>query len=367
MAPEIEPRVRHRLRGAVVWLGVAIWVLAPLGGLVLLDGLDGRASFAAPVPVSAPVEAHDQPVARTVDLGLRWVDGVTAPAPDWSGTVQEVHTGPGEQVASGSPVATIDGVTRLAWASTGAFARPLGAGDRGPDAEWLNGLLAELGHPHATGDRVTARTVRGVGGLARDLGIRGEVTVFDPTWLVYLPVSPMVVAEVGLTAGHPAPPAGEPVLTATADLERAVLAERGTYAGSSLDTTGMDLSASLRALPGEQLLVAGTPFPLDADGGAVAPEALSELAGKLAADSTGVTAQLVRDPGDEEYVVPSAALVTGASGETCVTVAAPVANTGRTVPVHVVASTDGRTVITGDVRPGDHVLVSGRRDAPACP
>jgi hypothetical protein len=355
------------VRGVLAWSGVLLWVLAPVAGLVLLGGLEGRASFVVPERVAVPVRPHDQAVGRTADLGLQWSDGVEVPAPGWTGVVQQVAFAAGEEVASGTTLATVDGVDRFAWATPGAFFRELRRGDRGPDAVWLNDLLAERGHAHTAGDRVTARTVRGIDALGRSLGAAAPEGVFDPTWVVFLPRSPLEVVEVGLVVGHPAPAAGEAVLTSADVLERAVLAPRGTYAGS--EATGVAMVASLTAADGERLVVAGSDFPLDATRSEVSAEALSDLGTKLATGAAGVSVQLVREPGVEELVVPSAALFSGASGGQCVRVAGAGAteDQGPVVAVQVVGSQDGNTVITGALDPAVRVLVPGVEGPTPCP
>lgn len=352
-------------RRLLIWLGLTLWVLAPVAGVVLLGALDGRASFVVTEPVSAPVRAHDQPVTRVVDLGLQWTDGVAVPAPDWSGVVQQVAVSEGEEITSGAPVGTVDGITRLAWAAPGAFARPLAAGDRGEDVAWLNDLLAQRELWHTPGDLVTARTVRGIDALGRGLGVARPDGVFDPTWIVYLPRSPLVVAQVGLVVGHPAPSAGEPVLTAADVLARAVLATRGTYA--SAQSTEAEVSPALAAATGERLLVAGSSFPLDAERREVAPEALADLGAKLVPGAAGVIAQLVREPGEDELEVPSAAVFAGTSGGLCVRVRVPGEAGGRVVPVQAVGSEDGTTVVSGELAVTDMVVVPGAPGGDRCP
>jgi len=106
-------------------LGALIWTATPVAGLVWIASQNRNAAFVAVDPAWVPVAAATDEISRTVDLGLAWRKPDELIAPAWTGTVQQVFVTAGAVVSSGTPVARIDGVDRLAWGSPGVFYRPL--------------------------------------------------------------------------------------------------------------------------------------------------------------------------------------------------------------------------------------------------
>ncbi|MFC4243880.1 hypothetical protein ACFOYW_10875 [Gryllotalpicola reticulitermitis] len=145
----------------VAILAALIWVIPPPP-----SGFEAAAR-----PVGTPVQtATDSGLVGAVGV-VTWRNGPTLFAPEWSGLVTEVRTHSGATVTTGSPVAVVDGVVRVAVATTTAFYRALSVGDNGADVTMLRQALDALGiGSYGQRSVFDSRLETGVGRLCRQLG-----------------------------------------------------------------------------------------------------------------------------------------------------------------------------------------------------
>lgn len=354
-----------RARTVVAMFGGLLWVAVPLVGLGWLSSQDRTATLADTRTVFVEVKANDTPTISDVDLALSWSAPAPVLAPNWAGVVQTVPVAVGEKVTSGSVVAVIDGVSRIAWSPPGAFYRGLGLSDRGPDVAWLKSLIGTFaGVKQTSGDTCNRVCVVGVQALAKKLGVQdaSQVARFDPSWVVFLPGNGGVVATVEVTPGAPAPSAGTKILSFSTQLTAARFVARGALdavaqsAGSgtkpdAAQVNAIVASALIRASKDQVLEYAGVGLSVDGSRDAVDAAGLAALGHGVAASTVKVAATLVRRPVGDEFVVPAAAIRAETSGVMCVAVG------GSRVTVHVVSPGGGRTVVTGNLKSGDQVAV----------
>lgn len=326
-------------------VGTSLWILAPVAVVVLLSMRASSLELAPAVPVWVPVEVNAGQVSEPVDVALDWVAVSPVVAPAWNGVVQLVGVRKGAALASGDVVAVVDGVSRIAWASTQPFYRGLGSDDSGTDAAALNLLLAARGLAHDEGDTVSWNSVSGIAELAGQLGVRDadEVDTFDPAWIVFLPTDGATVSTVDLVPGAPAPAAGTTIAELDDRLSAAHLTQVAPHESSPDEDAPVVHGPPLVANPEQQLTVAAETIALQDDRQTVAVGALPALLPLASSGAESVRGQLSRPAAAQEWVVPAAAIVAGGEGRTCV-VTGP---RPKGVEVHVVGSEPGRAIVTG--------------------
>ncbi|WP_425955269.1 peptidoglycan-binding domain-containing protein [Xylanimonas sp. McL0601] len=285
----------------VVLLGLVVWVLPrPDSALGSEVG-----------PVGYPVQALEYRAGAAATAALTWSDGVAVRAPSWSGLVVSVEVGAGDVLVTGTPVAVVDTVTRIAVATPTPFSRVLAVGDRGGDVVMLRTALRALGFADVgEGNVFDGRLRAGVRALCGRLGCSPTTSVFDPSWVVFLPQETVTVGSVSIDVGTPAPGTGDVILTAAATLASARVAtdpDAGTQAPSS--GQGYVFSYAALDLP----LDADFTIPPGADGSGLAGLAASLTPGTASVDGAIQLADPV-----QVTSVPATSLVTGASGRVCV-------------------------------------------------
>lgn len=314
------------------WLFAACVALVPLAFLAgLLVAEDRLAGVTVdPEPVVVPADTVRLTDESSALLTLRWEPTSPLLAPGWTGLVTDVHMEPGDQLATGDPVVSVDGVVRVAAASEQPLHRRLALGDSGPDVVVLHGLLIELGHlaePPASPENYSAATSAAVRALEGALGVPHPSGVFDPAWLVWLPAEPWPVVGVAIEAGRPAPQAGEAVATSPETLVGASL--------TTAEAAPIDLDPEAAWVVG----VGGEALPVDPASSALDGDALGVLAGLIPAGTETATGQVRRRDPREVVVVPSSAVVTGEDGRLCVWV--PGESALAAVEVEIVGSRAG--------------------------
>lgn len=361
-----------RLRWSVFWLGLALWVVLPVGLFLMVAREGGQTRITEPAQTWVPVEQTTSEVARNVGVLMKWESPGVMVAPEWNGIVQRVSTGPGEPLASGNTVATIGGIDRLAIHTPVPFSRQLTQGDTGGEVQQLNQMLADRGLPHSDGESYTAETATGVARFAASLGVPAqERTSFNPAWVVYLPAASTVLDSVELTVAAPAPAAGTVIGTPRAQLvaaeistpEAAEAVEREATTEDQGQVNSSSTSSSVRgepveAAPGERLLVGSTELAIGRPRHTVADEALDALQAQVVPGSPSTTGRLMRPAGLDEFVVPAAAIFAGDGGRLCVLASPAGDDDAAAVPVSTVGSEDGRTVVTGDLSRDQQVLLA---------
>lgn len=299
--------------GRLVWWVVAIVVtavpLAFLAGLVVAeDRLEGVTVDAAPVlATAADLVVTDE---RRTNVELSWERGAPLRAPGWSGIVTEVMIEPGQELVTGDVVASVDGVDRIVAVTSMPLFRPLSVGVIGTDVEVLHELLVELGLLSAVptvANRYTAVTRTAVIALERQLGIARPSGVFDPSWVVGLPLEPWPVSEASLEVGLPVPGLGEPIGWGPAVLTRADL----TTAGG----TPLELDEDTEWV----VEIDGVIVPLDPALNAIVDnDDLATITPRLTANAERGAGLVRRRVAREVVQVPSTAVVADPSGGLCV-------------------------------------------------
>jgi multidrug efflux pump subunit AcrA (membrane-fusion protein) len=349
-------------RAALAFWGLLVLAfVVPVAGLVvLLTAVPDRVeSLSPPVePAVVPVNLVEVDGAQPVTAELTWAEGAVVSAPAWSGLVTAVLVAPGDEVSTGTVLARVDGVDRVAVASRSPFHRALAAGDRGPDVAMLRSALADLGHPagasaggSAGEDYFDGQLAAAVRRLEADLAHTGPDAasgVFRPEWFGWLPVRTLTAHEVTLRAGRPAPAAGEPVLAGSPSL--ATLAV-------TLDETVRVEQASYAFVYGEAAVPLTEQF-------SAAGESLEPLAAAVPADAEAVEGQLRLVTSRQAMVVPITAVLTDADGGHCVL--RVVAGGYQPAPVRVDGGGIGTAEIGSGLQPGDQILANPSEVGEAC-
>lgn len=363
----------ENLRPAMFVAGAVLWVIAPIAGLGWIAIQDRNAAFVEIAPAWVPVTQSTGTVSSTVDVGLAWRPADILTAPAWSGTVQNVFVEAGSSITSGTKIARIDGVDRLAWNSSGVFFRPLALGDRGEDVAWLKEILADKGYAQSASNSLDWPALSGIRKFAASLGVEdsGRIQAFDPGWLVFLPEKTLVLAEVDLAVAAPAPGAGIAIAKSTLTLESAALLAAGTLStpngedNSSLTTFQLEeilATSGVVAEASEELRFAGDLLELDDSRQWLDAAALAFLSDKVNAGTVSLIAQLGRQPQDDWWMVPGAALSFFGTTSICIERDGQVED----VPVTVVSGDSAGTVIQGALETGDSVRVPALSAAVPC-
>lgn len=286
-------------------------------------------------------------------------------APGTAGTVTAVSIEAGSTIRTGAPLFEVNGRTVLAAATERPFYRPIGPGASGPDVEMLGQLLSRLGlvDPSVVGRQAGWELVQGIDRFWRQLGDDpGQNYQFEPSWLVWIPVDEMVVADSVLEVGMPVPEiigaavgahaAARVMLSDGSELPRDDWSRYRVQQFNGAAVPGMEPPLEdVVGDPGrylESAMGAGGSAP-DAGGpratGGVQVESTQEA-------SYSLVLQLPETV--EGAVVPLTALL-GVPGRQCVVVV----EEGRreTRAVDALGEANGRPVVEG-ISPGDRILVS---------
>lgn len=365
-------------RGAITAFALllVIAIVLPLSGIAVLTMRDSNNKLNSARPLWVAAQPAEEETRQAVDIVLEWRPAPALLAPDWTGTVTAVEEIPPEGLRSGNTVASIDGVSRIAANTSVPFYRTLSAGDRGTDVSALNDLLQRLGFAAGEGDRFVWATLVGVRSLALSIGVLGssQVTAFEPSWIVYLPSEGMTGEEISLDVGAPAPVAGTALIAPTLRLTSGTLTAAGAVVSdSSSDSTEIDVTTPVDAIvpdstkfllsDGEVVSAAGHELALS-DPSTVAPEALALLSDGLQLGARSARALVMSPPQAGAILVPSSAIYTTADGATCVTRRGAAGVGG--VPVVVISNTAGKSVVTGDLKLTDEVLVGAPAEERTC-
>lgn len=360
------------LRQLVGWLVVLALVAAPAYGAWWVVERARSSVEVVPPPVWVAATSVGESTTEATVVVATWERQPDVVAPAWTGLVQQVLLGPGDLLSNGSPVALVDGIVRIAVQTEVPISRVLERGARGPDVSALNGLLAARGLPASPEDTFGSSTAAGVEELAEQLGA-GDTEVFDPGWVLYLPLPNAVVASVALAVAQPVPDLGASVVAVEPLLlsARAVPAEAapepdsGTdplvsapAGGRPVEPIPLDPALFYQDLPAGTVVEAGE-VELGAMGedGALSPEALGVLAEVIEPGASRLPA-LLREPSPAGAVtVPSAAVVTDPTGATCVLRRDGPGSAPVSAAVDVLDSFLGVSTVVG-IEPGVEVLVN---------
>jgi hypothetical protein len=295
------------------------------------------------------------------------VGGHTVPlvAPSWAGMVERSTLRAGTSIADGDIPVVIGGIGRMAVSSDEPFTRRLENGASGADVLRLNSLLRRRGFEASAGAEFANATQRGVVALAALLNAPRD-GVFDPNWLIFLPASPVTVAEVSIFPSQPAPAVGSQFATIAAPADAAVLVNISVASAPDGTPHVPTERERVRVPDNASLEVDGTPIELAESRNELSPEGLQQLIALGADLSSTVEATVVEPPAAGAIEVPAASVRESSDGRPCV-----VTRTGtgsavqRGVPVVVVSSKYGRTQVIADLGSGARVAL-GPASADSC-
>lgn len=202
------------------------WAVRVLAGLILLtpavlvfalhpDDTPTELKLATD-PLTAFAARSDRSVSGLAHLALRWVQYPAIVAGPWAGIVTRNPISSLDAVSEGDVVIQIDGVDRVAVATTVPFFRSLTFGDSGPDVVQLRLAMGRLGwmddiasDPNSPYDAAMFAATRS---FALSIGVSGYVSGFDPAWVAWLPAGNSAFVWASDTpVGGPAPTAGMPI------------------------------------------------------------------------------------------------------------------------------------------------------------
>lgn len=313
-------------------LGAAMGAVA-VPEVRFMDGVDAATADAQSVEVTQTIF----PDARGVTLTL--VEGTSRPVRGGAtGTVTSSSCVAGESLASGDVLVAVDGEPVVALATAVPLWRDLAVGDRGPDVDAVQEELVRLGYlgaPREELDGAAARAVRhfldeqgrDVSDLARWWG---DATL-PLTAIAWLPQPSAVVATCDVAVGDQVSP----------DQALATLRSDGR-ALRLVEPPAADM-----LLPGPRTLTVGEASVPMADGVVTDPADLDTVLSTAEAHAwqdAGAEEPLAADYTLAEpiaaLVVPPVAVVEPASPQPCL-----LDEQGRPMPVRIVASELGRTIV----------------------
>ncbi|MGL4340595.1 MAG: peptidoglycan-binding domain-containing protein [Rhodoglobus sp.] len=342
----------------------------PLAGIALLSWWDSTNKLSTAEPVWVHPLPADGEIRSNADVVLTWSVVPPLLAPNWAGLVTAVPQISDAGISSGDPVATVDGVVRLAIRTEAPFFRALSLDDSGADVTMLNGFLTQRGLDARADDYFGYATLNGVRQFAASIGVpnAGTVGSFDPSWLVYLPEGAEKVPGVKITIdlGGPAPAAGTEVVDNTLRLVSGVLTEPGAVitetAGAAADidvtrpvTPFIPESAKTVLPDGAVVQYAGAAIAVDGSS-ALTADASAALARVIPPGTAAIKAVTLTQAQSGSVLVPSAAVFASPAGKLCV-IRRSAGGVGSSA-VDILSNSAGKSIIVGTVAPDDEVLVS---------
>jgi len=299
-------------RHGLFWFVIAgVVVLIPVGFLAgLLVSTDRLSNLPGPPePFVEPVQVIEFDERIGVAATLQWAEGPALYAPAWSGTVGRIDMQPGDLLETGKPIGSIDGVSRLAVATPEPLYRFLREGDRGIDVGWLHQVLVELGYLSVLPpdpELVSSASLTAIRSLAKQLGVGGRVSAFDPGWFLWMPVNTFEVASTELILGGQAPSPGAAVVVGPVRLVGITL--------QSLEGGPLQLSPG----PEYRFSVGDLSFPLNPETATMDAQHLEELGDTLVPFTETMAGTVHRAAPLSVWAIPSAAIMSGASGQLCI-------------------------------------------------
>lgn len=310
-----------------VVVAVVVGVAAGAAGLAVGSARTPEGLNAASAPTGFAIVLGPFDDARQVAVEPT-AGGAATVAAGRGGTLTASSCRPGDSVASGTAPWSVDGAPILALATSEPLYRDLGVGSHGSDVEALQRELVRLGHDVVVDGRFAAQTGRAVSALrvANGLSKGTALPLGDVAWL---PTPSATMAECAALGSKVSP------VDALGQVRAGLVAAR-------VSPLPEDLVAGARTLT-----IGDVTVPVD-DNGAVGPPNLATLE---ALPQTGVTLETLGQTSPvalhgtlaladplQTATVPASAVITDGSA-TCV------ASGGSTMPVQVVSSQLGQSVI----------------------
>lgn len=224
--PDRGRHIRLAARGFAFPLVVALtWGVPVAIALFARPGETERAALSPPdsAMTTAVVGERYDDGAQPASLTLVWAPAASARWPvGIDGVITDVFLQPGAVVEDGSPIAAVDGITRIAQVSGRPLYRDIRVGDIGPDVQWLDGLLIKFGvtsEPTLDSRPRDFCNGRGVRDLQERLGAPRDGT-FRANYTVWAGAT--TVGTVGATVGDRTA-AGAPIFEEAPQLASAAL------------------------------------------------------------------------------------------------------------------------------------------------
>jgi len=344
---------------------VTVGFLMGAAGVVMAIGLWPRpAEFSATTePVFASVTVSEEALRRNASVELVLADPIRVVAAGAKGRVTSVDVSPGDSLVSGEIVFVVGGVRILAEAAPAPFWRKLKRGDTGDDVAMLQCILAERGfYSGACDGSFGGTTLEALIAYNQAIGI-GSSAIFDPAFVLWLPMQPMVVARVDVEVGSWFAAQGEVVLTS----------EQEPIAVSLRLTGGVESDLARFGDLAFVLNVGGSEIPVAADLAVNMRDVIAvvDVAAAIASRSSPedepndsllsgnklvIKGALVGSKEFRSLSVPTAAIVES-SGRLCVFVKAGFAPAVVLV-TPVGSSITGSTFVEADLRPGQQVVLN---------
>lgn len=365
----VGSRFRKRVRTWLTVGGLLVWTALPMGIVAVLTVQSATATVYPRSNVLVSPEPGTGEIRRPVGIELRWTPGTDLIAPAWNGVVVKVLAGVGTEVTNGTPLLVVDGVTRVAAATTEPFYRMLELGAVGTDVQDLNAFLRSRSFAAPESNLFTRQTLSAVRSFAAAIGVpsASRVSSFDPAWVIFLPTAG-TIAESHALLGAPAIGPGEPVFGLAPSLVEAALVTPVASSGGTENPDQKDenkaLDPTATALPDESLSVGDVALKLTKARQYLADESLPVLAKQVPANTRTVSAVLTLSLKADQWLVPAPAVILDANGVACVHVAE--GDSYRSIVVSPMTTFDGRTAVEGSINQSTKVIVYAPDVAVSC-
>jgi peptidoglycan hydrolase-like protein with peptidoglycan-binding domain len=245
-----------------------------------------------------------------VAIGVEFADAVT-PSTQAGGTITAVGIGPGSEVTTGTRVMDVDARGVVAYVADSPLYRDISRGVEGPDVATAQSLLTHLGFATGAADgKAGPATEKAIKAFNLAYGYGKSNSVLTLASLAWVGTVPATVNEMSVHLGGQVAP-GTELFTTTAALAAITVTEPP---GDALD--------------GEwALTVNGVTAPYEPGSGRITdPEAVAAMAATLGAATEGIGTLQLATPLTVASV-PSSAVVTDATGGTCIFASADAAPT----------------------------------------
>ena len=316
-------RVWHVVVAVVIAFASGV-ALGDAGGLLLrspmLENAPAQPLLVSPRPVT--IRATATAVLTTQQSGGR---EITSPR---DGVMTDVQVTPGSSVSPGSAVLTIDGSPVFAYTAAYPLYRDLTRGVQGDDVvQWRSFLNAAGQSVPAQGGRYDVALANGTRAWRKKVGLpAGEDA--PRASLVWIGPSAVTVGEVTLRTGDRA--SGVVFRTTTAPSTITVIE------GARTGWEGVD--------PAATLAVAGVTVPYRSGAGRITEPAHVQAVAGVLARNPKEQATIQSEAGTAALALPTGAILTDASGRTCVRVA----GTDKPAPVTVSGGSVGTVFVAPD-------------------
>ncbi len=294
-----------RIKNLGAAVGLALGIVIPLGlaaAVALVVAERSPLESAAPAaPLVGTIESAQRNNQVTVPVGVEFADAVS-PATQSSGTVTALGIRSGAEVVTGTRLMDVDAHGVVAYVADSPLYRDITRGLDGPDIATAQGLLAALGYPAGPVDgKAGAATEDAIKSFNLAYGYGKNNAVLSLASLVWVGTSPATVEAVSVQLGDSVGPGTELFTTSAA------------FAGITVGEPPGD------GLEGQWVLtVNGVTAPYEPGSGRITdPDAIAMMADTLGTEGEGVGTLQLATPLTVASV-PSAAVVSDATGGACI-------------------------------------------------